>query len=298
MENLTSIVEEPLFAEKCSAYLIRFQIEKARSYYQIHSAYKRLIKQYEKMLAPKAKEFLRYINTMAAKGLSTWKRLGKPATMVEKLTDWEAIKGFGTLMFKPFLLEILAASGTGVVDTRILMKQEERFDAIGLEAVKWATAASAKMVVEITDETMEAIRAYIVDGINKGKSVQKIARELRPKIGLTIKDMVATANYEEWLIVNKPGYTAAQIQRSVDTYSRKKLRLRSETISRTETGDALSEGAREGYDQMGIEKLRFVADKDCCDDCNDLNGNIYTIDEAEGIITVHPNCECGWAPVV
>jgi SPP1 gp7 family putative phage head morphogenesis protein len=39
-------------------------------------------------------------------------------------------------------------------------------------------------------------------------------------------------------------------------------------------------------------------DNKVCPKCRQLEGNVYTIDEARGIIPVHPNCRCAWNPVV
>ena len=57
---------------------------------------------------------------------------------------------------------------------------------------------------------------------------------------------------------------------------------------------------RQGYDQMGITHLERVEDQtDPADPCTGTNGRIYTIEEAEGVLPEHPNCEGTWvaAPV-
>ena len=33
-----------------------------------------------------------------------------------------------------------------------------------------------------------------------------------------------------------------------------------------------------------------------CPDCGGYEGEIFTVDEAEGIIPLHPNCRCCWIP--
>jgi len=33
-----------------------------------------------------------------------------------------------------------------------------------------------------------------------------------------------------------------------------------------------------------------------CSECSDLEGNVYTIKEAHGMIPLHPNCRCAWKP--
>jgi len=174
------------------------------------------------------------------------------------------------------------------------IRKQERFDPIGVEAVGWTTAHSAELVVEITDATMLAIREYIKVGVNAGKSIQKIAMELRPLVGLTEKNIMAVANYHEMLILERPEYTAATQREMAETYARRLHRRRATTIARTETAFALTEGQRQGYAQMGVKELERVEDPECCDICAEYNGTVYGIKEAEGVLPEHPNCEGTW----
>lgn len=254
--------------------------------------YSRLIRQGERKLLPLIREWMDdSIKTMQA-GLSNMK--GKTAAQKTKsITDWDAINANGIVILKPTILELLGEGGKTVVERKIV--KQERFDVIGLEAVKWATKHTATLVTEVTDETTKAIRAYITQGINTGKSIDKIARELRPLVGLTEKQIIATANFQEMLIVERPEWTAARQRSSTEAYARRLHRKRATTIARTETAFALTEGQREGYNQMGVTHLERVEDPDAPDDdCADNNGRIYTIAEAQGVLPAHPNCGGSW----
>jgi len=149
-------------------------------------------------------------------------------------------------------------------------------------------------VTEITAETVEAIQAYIAQGIDAGKSIPKIAMELRPLVGLTEKDIIAVANYHEMLILERPEYTVATQNSMAETYAKRLHRRRATTIARTESAASLNEGLRQGYAQMGATKLERVEDPECCDICAEYNGKIYTITEAEGVLPEHPSCEGAW----
>ena len=177
---------------------------------------------------------------------------GKGATAkVKSIADWAEIRAHGDELLKPALYEALIVGGNSVMGQRI--KKQARFDVIGVEAVQWTTEHSAALVVEITDVTMEAIRNYIAIGVDAGKSIHKIAMELRPLVGLTTRDLMAVANYHEMLILERPEYTATTQRGMSDTYAKRLHRRRATTIARTETASALTEGQRQGYKQMGIK---------------------------------------------
>jgi len=252
--------------------------------------YRRLLQVEERKLRLVVNEWLDWTAKILQKGLS--KMRGKTAAKkVKSIADWHAIASRGEELLKPALADTLNAGGNSVMDR---IRKQERFDPIGVEAVKWTTEHTAKMVVDITGETMLAIREYIKVGIDAGKSVQKIAMELRPLVGLTSRDIMAVANYHEMLILERPEYTVATQREMANTYARRLHRQRATTIARTETAIALSEGQREGYGQMGIKKLERVEDPECCDICAEYNGKIYTIAEAQGVLPEHPNCEGTW----
>ena len=253
--------------------------------------YHRLIRQGERKLLPLIREWIDDSIKAMQTGLPNMK--GKTAAQKTKsITDWDAINANGIVILKPTILELLGEGGKTVVERKII--KQERFDVIGLEAVKWATEHTAALVTEITDETIKAIRAYIVKGIDAGKSVQKIARELRPLVGLTEKQIIAVANFHEMLILDRPEWTVARQNQSAEVYARRLHRKRATMIARTETASALSEGQRQGYSQMGVTHLERVEDPATeDDDCADNNGRIYTLAEAQGVLPAHPNCLLG-----
>ena len=245
---------------------------------------RRLITLNERKLQPKIDEWMKLIIKDIQRGLSKLKSKNS------KVADWKHIKEQGNLILKPVILAILGEGGKAVVDRKIM--KQDRFDEIGTSAVKWAEKHTAALVVEITAETQAAIKAFIVDAVKKGKSIPVIAKQLRPLVGLTTRQIMAVANYEEWLIVNRPEYTVKVIREMAEVKARRLHRFRAEMIARTETANSLSEGIRQGYKQMGIKQLQFVAGPGSCDDCADLDTQIFPIAEAEGVIAVHPGCRC------
>lgn len=271
-------------------------LAKDRRAQRARRSYQRLLRLHERKLKPAVNEWLEWTAKTVRAGLPGMR--GKtPVARVKSIADWKEIRARGEELIKPLMFEMLAASGDSVMGKRMVKKQE-RFDPIGLEAIKWTTEHTAELVVEITGETMLAIREYIKVGIDAGKSVQKIARELRPLVGLTSKDIMAVANFHEALILERPEYSVATQREMANTYARRLHRQRATTIARTETAFALTEGQRQGYAQMGITRLERVEDPDCCDICAEYSGKIYTIAEAEGVLPEHPSCEGSWVVAV
>lgn len=80
--------------------------------------------------------------------------------------------------------------------------------------------------------------------------------------------------------------------------------VRARTLARTETIRAYSQASLNGYREAGIEgvnvKVEFTTSQDnaVCEDCEDLEGKIFSLDDADGMIPVHPNCRCAFEPVI
>jgi len=77
--------------------------------------------------------------------------------------------------------------------------------------------------------------------------------------------------------------------------------VRAERIARTEIIMASNEGALYGYAESGVEKAEFYSgpqDGRICDDCLALNGEVFDLEEAHGMIPLHVNCRCCYLPVV
>jgi HK97 family phage portal protein len=77
-------------------------------------------------------------------------------------------------------------------------------------------------------------------------------------------------------------------------------RRRSILVARTETIAASAQGAVEGYREADLQQAEFLAalDDRVCIDCDDMNGEIFELDDTTGVIPIHPDCRCCWIPVV
>jgi len=97
-----------------------------------------------------------------------------------------------------------------------------------------------------------------------------------------------------------PKKIAQDIQDRVDAIGK----TRAERMARTETIRAHAEASLNTFADAGLDEVtaevEFVTagDDRVCPTCEALSGRIFSIDEARGVIPVHPNCRCAWVPVV
>jgi len=122
-----------------------------------------------------------------------------------------------------------------------------------------------KALKNITDEVDGQISRVLTNGLSQGFNPRKMARQLNNR-------------------VDKIGITRAR------------------TMARTETIYVHNEAALTRYEQMGVEEVSAkvewltAGDARVCPECSSLSGTKYTIEEAHGLIPLHPNCRCCWEP--
>lgn len=117
-------------------------------------------------------------------------------------------------------------------------------------------------------ETMDAqISRILADGLIAGDNPRKIAKEIADRI------------------------SAIGIHRAT-------------LLARTEVIRAHHLASIQTYRNFGIEGVKVVAewntagDDRVCELCSPLDGKVFTLDEVEGKIPVHPQCRCGVLPVI
>lgn len=80
-------------------------------------------------------------------------------------------------------------------------------------------------------------------------------------------------------------------------------RARAETIARTEIIHAHAETTLDSYAELGVRGVSIQAewttagDDRVCPDCAAREGTVYELEEARGLIPLHPNCRCAWLPL-
>jgi hypothetical protein len=122
-----------------------------------------------------------------------------------------------------------------------------RFDLTNPRATEFARTRSSQLVTNITNDVREVIRGIIGDGFAEGRTTRQMAKEIRRVVGLTPRYATAVTNLRDRL--EAKGLDADTIDAKAEKYSAKLLRLRAQTIARTETIRASNAGQRELWRQ-------------------------------------------------
>jgi SPP1 gp7 family putative phage head morphogenesis protein len=79
---------------------------------------------------------------------------------------------------------------------------------------------------------------------------------------------------------------------------------RADVIARTEIIRAHAEGQLDAFDKLGVDEIGVevewstAGDERVCPECEDMEGKVYSVEEAHGMIPLHPQCRCAFIPVV
>lgn len=176
------------------------------------------------------------------------------------------------------LREMLADSGAFAA-TQIPPGVRVAFDVGNPLVTRWLRGYSLGLIKQITTETREGIRAYLLEGLRLGVNPRETARHIRGIIGLTQQQSKAVFNYRMELeardsnalrrmlrdrrfdptvravVQGKANLTSAQIDTMVTRYQQRFLKFRSEMIAREESMRALHAGNRMAWQQV------FLANK-------------------------------------
>lgn len=80
--------------------------------------------------------------------------------------------------------------------------------------------------------------------------------------------------------------------------------VRARMIARSEVIAAHAEASLNVYEEAGLKGVNLQSefstarDDAVCPECGKLAGKLFSVEEARGVIPVHPNCRCAWLPVV
>jgi hypothetical protein len=183
------------------------------------------------------------------------------------------------------------------------MTIEIGFGGINEAAGNYAEKYAAESVVQVSNETMLAIRAAILRSFRDGGAPFDAAKAIRGIVGLTARQAQGALNYRATLV--ELGHKGALLEKLFDKYVSKKIRQRATTISRTETMKAMNNGAmaearqavKDGLLGAGVKK-GWSADpaERTCPICSGLDGVEVGIDEDfPGQLDAppaHPMCRC------
>ena len=245
----------------------------------------------ERLLMPVVVRWFADTKKKVTKGTEKIFKAETPYELAENIADWDAIEQAGIAVTKPAIHAIIGKGGNAALQ---IAGESGTLDTLTTRVIKAAQEQCAYLVSEVTEETKAGIRTLLVDAARNNETAQQIGMKLRSRVGLTERQMGWVANFEERLLIDRPDLSRAGIDRRVATYEKRLIRQRCETIARTESARALSEGELMGYEQAGQSTVIFLATSDACPICTGMNGDRYSIQQAHGVQPVHPRCRCDW----
>lgn len=75
-------------------------------------------------------------------------------------------------------------------------------------------------------------------------------------------------------------------------------------LARTETIHAHAEGQLDSFTELGVTELGIqsewstAGDDRVCPECDALEGQVFDVEDAHGMIPLHPGCRCAWLPYI
>lgn len=257
------------------AYSLRFQLKKSK-----------------RLLAAAIRKWLNFTQRQLHKDIQA-SRFKKDEAY---FGSWALIEKKGNSYLQPTILEIYL-SGQKQADK--VLGITTTFEVYNVAAIRAAETICSELVTSVTEATRRAVNVHIAAGIESGQSAYHIGRELRTVVGLNAPQAIAVRNFRIAQVAKYPGISVTKLNKKVLRYSKKKLKLRTETIARTESARAQTVGYCDKLHEEGVTEVEFSASSTACEEqCQPLDGNKYSVADGAGVIPVHPNCTCVMLPVI
>jgi len=217
----------------------------------------------------------------------------KPGISATMRAGWLKGAWVGADMLKPLGIQMRAATAT------------ISFNVVNAQAVSWAAENSGRLITDVTADQILSVSVIISDGIQNGRTVDQIARDIRTTIGLRQDQINTLINFRAELEAD--GVDPSMIDRRFERRASGILSSRARIIARTDVVDAANAGQRglwneaahEGlFDKQTARKVWVTTPDELeCPICEALDGTEAPLDgQFEGSLdgpTAHPSCRCG-----
>ena len=240
------------------------------------------------------------------------------STVAELLSRGQVDRVLAMLPTEPWLVaqEALAAELLGELldaGSRVTLPSIEKatlaysFDRERPESSQWARQAAGGMISQITGEQRDVVRDVVSTAALGELDWADVAQRVRGSIGLTTQQAGWVANHYDraYLTAIRSGMGTAQARararESASRYQTSVHRYRANTIARTETMRAASEGRTQAWNQgltqgfiSPLWEKEWVAEASACDICVGMNGKRVPVKGSfsVGEPPAHPNCRC------
>jgi hypothetical protein len=226
--------------------------------------------------------------------LTEIKKQSKPPDIVIGYVDWEMIEENGKSLIKSAYLNIMERGGNL---SRAQVRIEASFDVINPLSVKWAEKYSSELVTLVGKETKAGLREIISHGLDKGKTLQNIARDIKTTgIGLNKIQTGSLLKYGDFL--EAQGLKGKEYLDKYNKYYDRLQKERCKLISATEANRSVNEGYLDSLEGTDFEEVEISSAFDACDECLAMARKKYTRDEARGLLPKHPRCRCHWVVAI
>ena len=196
------------------------------------------------------------------------------------------------------------------------LKTNFAFNITNPEAAKFVNAHTAALVKGIDKATREGLKSIFEDAVTNGLSHQDRVRAIRGLVGALPRDVAAGDKvYQSMLSAKVP---LSEANKKYDRFMAQKIKIRAETISRTESIHAASAGQQAAWEQAASKGLIpnntkrvwiITPDDLLCPICEELDGKTTSLGDsfsstvklspvgAEQTFTpqyppAHPRCRC------
>ena len=181
------------------------------------------------------------------------------------------------------------------------------FDRDRPESSSWARQTAGNLITEITSGQRTVVRDVVASAAMGDADWGDVARQVQGSIGLTTQQAGWVSNYYERAFANairggaSSSRAAAIAQAQASRYQTSVHRYRANTIARTETMRAASEGRMQAWGQgltdgfiSPLWEKEWITEADGCDICLGLNRKRVKVKESFsfGEPPAHPNCRC------
>lgn len=210
------------------------------------------------------------------------------------------------VVLTPVITDVVITSGKEM-HSRLppRVKQDTAFNAREARLQDWLDTHIASLIVQVTEETREAVRGVVERAIRQGLHPDRAAGHIRELVGLTRRQGLAVDNYRARLVT--AGRSQAQIERFTSRYAEQLHTYRANNIARTELMTAANRGHYESIRQMvelgrmtgATKRWITVPDDRRCEWCAPMHNQMVPFDAmfTSGLGNVehpplHPQCRC------